>query len=770
MRRVSLAGVAVVVAVVVATTTLTSVSFASNVGFERALFNPLSTPGPTILGSPGAFLDQQIGALTSQGMSPASAMRAIQVQSETARKNIVRNVAAGVGKAFGGAWFEPMAGQLHVGAVSPAGRKTAEGIVAGAGLSTDVTVTPVRSSMAELLAMQKRWDRRLARLFVREEVKTGIEPQRNAVNVTLSSSVPAPERVAIEHEAAVASANVVVTKSAGTYIDITPLAKTECKRWSRGEASCNPSLTAGVTLILATTPLCTAGPLAINSKQERVVLTAGHCIKAVGENWSATNKAGTLGQIGPVEQFVFGGAEGAKKGDYGDIRIESGWQTRNPSYPVLAVTAEWKKMNEKSEETSYPVKGEGTPVVNNTNCVVGRMSGETCGTIKMVNVTLAFKVGAEVKYLEGLVEDVGPNLIVEKGDSGGPWLTIEANQEALMEGTSTALAPECIEQEKEMSGGPFFKTRAECANIEFKELETNKGKWERKEYKCKEVVPVEKGAKFYGSETECKRLEKAGEGKWERTPELRVLWQPLKSVEGGPEGTLEALNLKLLTTANEFVPSKAALIWKVGGTKLEGFQTRGVTAATDGKNVDFHSTIAGVGVLLLSKEVEFEKGATLDGGKPGSGEAKIVLLGVTVDSPAGCLVETDTAKPEAGVIRTNLLESEIVESQETGEPLIRINPETGDAFAGLLLLDKGAEKCVTGTPILATLTGSVLARPLPLLAEALRQALDFEAPTKNFLLNNGTLDKAGLSLAGNPATLTGSLLLVLTTDEIFGAF
>jgi|HubBroStandDraft_2_1064218.scaffolds.fasta_scaffold99296_3 hypothetical protein len=46
---------------------------------------------------------------------------------------------------------------------------------------------------------------------------------------------------------------------------------------------------------------------------------------------------------------------------------------------------------------------------------------------------------------------------------------------------------------------------------------------------------------------------------------MRVLWQPLKSVEGDLECSLEALNLKLLTTANEFVPSKAALVWKVGG-------------------------------------------------------------------------------------------------------------------------------------------------------------------------------------------------------------
>jgi hypothetical protein len=189
------------------------------------------------------------------------------VQSETARTNIVRNLAAGVGRAFAGAWFDPMAAQLHVGVVSPASRSAAEGIIARASLSTDVTVTPVRSSMAELLATQKRWDRRLARLFMREEVKTGIEPQRNAVNVTLSASVPARERDAIEREAAASSANVVVTRSPGAYIDVTPEAKTECKRWARSEASCNPSLTSGVSLILTTTPVCTAGPLAINAKK-----------------------------------------------------------------------------------------------------------------------------------------------------------------------------------------------------------------------------------------------------------------------------------------------------------------------------------------------------------------------------------------------------------------------------------------------------------------------------------------------------------------------
>jgi|HubBroStandDraft_2_1064218.scaffolds.fasta_scaffold257858_2 hypothetical protein len=73
MRRVSVAGVCVVVVagVVVVATTLTSASFASSLGFERALLTPLSTPGPTALGSAGSSLDREIAALTIQGMPAA---------------------------------------------------------------------------------------------------------------------------------------------------------------------------------------------------------------------------------------------------------------------------------------------------------------------------------------------------------------------------------------------------------------------------------------------------------------------------------------------------------------------------------------------------------------------------------------------------------------------------------------------------------------------------------------------------------------------------
>jgi hypothetical protein len=157
-------------------------------------------------------------------------------------------------------------------------------------------------------------------------------------------------------------------------------------------------------------------------------------------------------------------------------------------------------------------------------------------------------------FYEGLVEDGGENLLSESGDSGGPWLFINGSKEALMEGTFTGDLSVCVELEKELNGKQFFKTRTECANAaQFLEEAGNKGIWERKEYECIKVAN-QKGAKFFKTAKECKEGTKAGEGEFERTPELHVVYQPLKQpVKGAAEGSLENLKLELLTTANEAI-------------------------------------------------------------------------------------------------------------------------------------------------------------------------------------------------------------------------
>jgi hypothetical protein len=207
--------------------------------------------------------------------------------------------------------------------------------------------------------------------------------------------------------------------------------------------------------------------------------------------------------------------------------------------------------------------------------------------------------------------------------------------------------------------------------------------------------------------------------------------------------------------------------WLVGGKLLAAGQERLFFAESD-KPFDIHGSVAGVNLLLLSEEVLGH--GDIIGGKPGTNLELLRFEDVTVDNPAKCLVETDEEDPVPDRIQTNLLKSEIVESDPGGEPLILYFPAVaGDAFASFLFLDKGTETCPLAG-VLASLTGNVLAEPLPALADVLTQDLDYEAKTKNFFLSTGVLDKAGLAIAGNPATLTGLLLVTLFSDELFGIF
>jgi hypothetical protein len=216
--------------------------------------------------------------------------------------------------------------------------------------------------------------------------------------------------------------------------------------------------------------------------------------------------------------------------------------------------------------------------------------------------------------------------------------------------------------------------------------------------------------------------------------------------------------------------TKIKFQWKEGGGVLGAGESRAFSASAGGTTFDLNGTVAGAAFLLLSHELSVEDGAKIIGGKPGTGEETIILKGVTVDKPTKCVVETDEANPKPGTVKTNPLKLEIVESEETGEPLILFIPKTGSVFAGLLLLDKSATEVCIEKNVLENLTGTLLARPSPELTEVLEGELNIEAPTKNFILSSDVLDKAGLSLATNVATLTGVQQTVLNNDEKFGAF
>jgi hypothetical protein len=506
------------------------------------------------------LLIKEMSVITNEGIAPARAWQAIGVQGRVGAARLQARLEADMGETFAGVWFEPATAQLHVGVTSTEGRQKAVHTVAAAGLAGDITFTTVRSTWRQLLATQSQWNDRLAHLFALGAVQTALEPQRNAVNITISSALSASTRARIEREAEKTGVDVLVEVVPGRDLIATPSAATKCNKFATLEAYCSKPITSGVTtkgavisceMVAAGRGVwyyetkaeceerkksgkegtwfqqvgyCTAGPLAVTAnKKKRYVLTAGHCINGETEHWFAINTKGEEGLIGPAREFSFGvngGEKGATEckgkcdgGDYGELEIEQSgsWNRAVFNNPVFAVTAEWKKAG----EISYPVKGERAPATSMTSCHEGQTSGESCGKINQVNVTLSYVTGCELlteskmgeKYFSseptclnfesvggegtwerksyvvtGLVkvEAARPEFFAEKGDSGGPFLFIEANNEALMEGIYSGQGIFCKENGAESKGEQFFGAEAECRNTAGFPT-GGMGKWERKQ-------------------------------------------------------------------------------------------------------------------------------------------------------------------------------------------------------------------------------------------------------------------------------------------------
>jgi len=631
------------------------------------------------------LLAKELAVLTNRGVSPARAWQAVHVQNLAAQTNLVGDIEAALAGAFGGAWFDADAAQLHIGVTSSASRRTAERLVAQTGLASDVTLTPVRSSWAQLLAAQERWDRKLAKLFAARAAQTGLNAKRNAVIVTVSRSLPASERAALARDAAADAVTVVLKLAPGAQLNPAFMAETKCNKFVANEARCEPSITSGVTLekpvkitakdkgnshknttldnfkeetiekievgdsvegpgippktVVYAKPttksvtisnaataaeegveftfkaksICSAGPQAIPTanKTQRDLLTAGHCMRREAESWSAYNTKGERGVIGPTGAFSNGsevGVEGATYcqgkcdgGDYGAILIEPApggvWQTGKVNGPVFAVTAEWGKGTEKS----YPVKGSRKPMSGQMNCHEGQTTGESCGTTtEETNKTVTFnEAPAPVIVVKGLVEDNGPELISEGGDSGGPFMFIEENNEVLMEGTLTG----------SLAGNPVW------------------------------YYPLEK--------------------------------------------TLERLKMVLLTTDNEVI-GKEGPFYKVEGKRLEAANE----AATMKAKGNF--VLKGGGISVTCKKVAAKAGATINASKGANsaGSSETIEFSECTVTGNGTPCEVEGAK-----VTTNALTNTLAydEKERTGHIDVLFKPVEGTRIETIKFVGAGCK-------------------------------------------------------------------------------
>jgi Trypsin len=246
MQFATIAGAcAAVVTLAAFATALASASYASSSGIENELFTPLTptTPGP------GA---KEIAVLTRQGIPHARAVRALEVQDRLTRANLANEVERAMGSAFAGLWFDNAAAQLHIGVASPGSRQVVERIVAGTGLTSDVTITPVRSTWAELTAAQSELSKTLTTPLAKGEATTGLDSQHNAVAITLSSAVSPAIRASLKQAVAAVKADVLINSVAPPEFRL-GRAATCTAPFVTQKAYCEKTITSGVSVIVKIT-------------------------------------------------------------------------------------------------------------------------------------------------------------------------------------------------------------------------------------------------------------------------------------------------------------------------------------------------------------------------------------------------------------------------------------------------------------------------------------------------------------------------------------
>lgn len=397
-------------------------AFASPFGPATTSFAPQDRPSAAAM-----------TVLMGRGLSSTRAIQDIEVQSEVAHTDLVRKIELATTRAFAGVWLDPQAAQFHIGVTSPSSRRIAERVVAREGLVGDVTMTPVRSTWAQLLAAQERWGKRHASLFAHREVMTAISSQDNALSVRLSPFVPPWERAVLDREAARESVNVSVeTVSSPRLVDLRPEGVPKCENiFKPSSAFCEKTLTSGVGWQcrraeekacdrLETEPVgpqCTAGPMLIKGT-ETYMLTAGHCFGSKSPEGEPLKPETTTVKVssaypGGAQREI--GNEGSwfenKERDVAEVKIKprGEWTEPLPS-PVPAFMTQWGLV----PETPRAVAGKTVSFENKMNCHEGMTSGEQCGMVESVN--------AELGGTRGLVESTACS---EGGDSGGPWFTHE---------------------------------------------------------------------------------------------------------------------------------------------------------------------------------------------------------------------------------------------------------------------------------------------------------------------------------------------------------
>lgn len=230
----------------------------------------------------GGALEAAVSAYQSAypTISPEAAQRAAAQQDD--RKELYHLLAGKEGgRSFGGAWFDPLEGRLHVAVTSS---EAGDGSVELAKqLDLDVEPLVVKRSYEELEAQAKEVRARKDELGTIARLYLGIDVKSNSLVLSLSSAQ------ALKYGG--------LAEENGIQVVRRPSLKVQQDAGCTSRAACDWTIRAG-SMLWRSAPgnnVCSVGFTARNSANTRYTYTAGHCSNGNGVPW------GTGGQnIGPM--------------------------------------------------------------------------------------------------------------------------------------------------------------------------------------------------------------------------------------------------------------------------------------------------------------------------------------------------------------------------------------------------------------------------------------------------------------------------------------
>jgi len=327
---------------------------------------------------PRVVLDSQIAAYRNAYPGIAEEQARLSAEQQDERKLVYEELLKDGGRGFGGAWYEPTTGVLHVNVTNGGAERRAQDAARSQGVT--VETHRVQRSEADLASRAERVRKGNDKLAKAAKGQVGYDVTTNTVVV----AVPADQLAELEADGVPEGVTVVADPQIVTEEDYGCTSRT----------ACDYTIRAGSALWRSSTgnDVCSVGFTGRDSWNRRYTLTAGHCSNGNNVTWGTGTAA-----IGPMYASADSGAL-----DAAIIQVTNPWFTSDAGgeiYQTLSV-------NYVAPTLSYITAGETVCLSANFTDPAG---GNRCGVVG-TNSDPAMRGMVRVNGLDAC-----------GGDSGGGW-------------------------------------------------------------------------------------------------------------------------------------------------------------------------------------------------------------------------------------------------------------------------------------------------------------------------------------------------------------